>query len=88
MLGPGEGTNASGYSNPEFDDLLAQGLATQDRDARIAIYQQAQEIMIADLPIIPLYISNTYEGLNAEVEGFQHSLSGRLGSIRETWLNR
>ena len=88
MLGTGEGTNASGYSNPEFDDLLGQGLATQDRDARIAIYQQAQEIMIADLPIIPLYISNTYEGLNAEVEGFQHSLSGRLGSIRETWLNR
>jgi peptide/nickel transport system substrate-binding protein len=88
MLATGEGTNASAYSNPAYDDLLDQGLVTQDREERAAIYQQAQQIMIDDLPIIPLYISNTYEGLRADVEGFEHSLSGRLGGIRETWLNR
>lgn len=88
MLATGEGTNASGYSNPTFDDLLNEGLTTQDRDARAAIYQQLQQIMIDDLPIISLYTSNTYEGLRADVEGFEHSLSGRLGSIRSTWLNR
>jgi peptide/nickel transport system substrate-binding protein len=88
MLATGESTNASAYSNPKYDDLLDQALATQDRGERAAIYQQAQQIMIDDLPIIPLYISNTYEGLRADVEGFEHSLSGRLGGIRETWLDR
>lgn len=88
MLATGEYTNASSYSNPAYDELLDEGLATQDRDARAAIYQQLQQIMIDDLPIIPLYTSNTYEGLSADVEGFEHSLSGRLGSIRSTWLNR
>ena len=44
--------------------------------------------MIDDLPIIPIYTSNTYEGLRADVEGFEHSLSGRLPYIRTTWLNR
>lgn len=88
MLYTGEGTNASGYSNPAYDALLDEGLATPDRDARAAIYQQAQQIMIDDLPIIPIYTSNTYEGLRADVEGFEHSLSGRLPYIRTTWLNR
>ena len=42
--------------------------------------------MIDDLPIIPLYISNTYEAMTDAVEGFEHSLSGRIGSLRSTWL--
>jgi ABC-type transport system substrate-binding protein len=88
MLGTGEYTNPGKYSNPELDELLRQGLSTQNREERAAIYQQAQEIVIADVPVIPLYTSNTYEGLRVDVEGFEHSLTGRLTSLRSTWLNR
>jgi peptide/nickel transport system substrate-binding protein len=88
ILGTGEVTNASRYSNEAFDALLDDGLATQDRSARADIYQLAQQIAINDAPIIPLYTSNTYEGMSVEIEGFEHSLSGRLGSIRSTWINR
>ena len=86
ILGTGEPTNASRYSNAEYDALLDEGLATSDRDARAQIYQLAQQIAINDAPIINLYTSNTYEGMVTPGEGFQHSLSGRLGGRRSTRL--
>ena len=59
-----------------------------DRDSPALTPELAQQIAINDAPIIPLYTSNTYEGMSVEIEGFEHSLSGRLGSIRSTWINR
>ncbi len=86
MLGTGEYTNPGKYSNPEFDKLLQQGLETQDQEERAAIYQQAQQIIVDEVPVIPLYTSNTYEGLRTQVEGFEHSLTGRLTGLRSTWV--
>lgn len=88
MLGTGEFTNPGQYSNPELDDLLAQGIAVQDPAERAPIYQAAQQIVIDDAPVIPLFTSQTFEGLRADIEGFQHWLTGRLTGIRYTWLNR
>jgi peptide/nickel transport system substrate-binding protein len=88
MLGTGEYTNPGKYSNPELDELLAKGLATQDQEERAAIYQQAQQIVIDDAPVIPLYTSSTYEALRTDVKGFEHSLTGRLSGLRSTWLER
>jgi peptide/nickel transport system substrate-binding protein len=85
-LGTGETNNAAGYSNPELDDLLAQGLAEQDQEARVEIYQQAQQVIIDDAPWIALYTSNTYEGMRLNVRGYTHSLSGSLKSLAQTWL--
>jgi ABC-type transport system substrate-binding protein len=53
------GTNGSmqfmGYSNLELDAVLARGGATTDPVARTKAYFRAQEILAADLPIVPLY---------------------------------
>jgi oligopeptide transport system substrate-binding protein len=39
-----------GYSNPQVDALLDQADAELDPSARIALYQQAQDLIIADVP--------------------------------------
>lgn len=80
--------NAAGYSNPTLDELFEEGLREQDREARRAIYQQIQEIIIEDAPWIMLYTSNTFEGMAANVKGFTHSLSGSLHALRETWIEQ
>jgi len=50
------GTNASGYSNPEYDAACAAARqALPDEDAYTASHRQAQLIFAADLPAIPLY---------------------------------
>jgi peptide/nickel transport system substrate-binding protein len=88
MLRTGEYTNPGQYSNPALDQLLQAGIETQDPAARAPIYQEAQQLVIDDAPVIALFTSQTFEGLHADVEGFEHWLTGRLSGLRFTWLNR
>ena len=78
--------NTSGYANPEMDALIAEGLETQDLDARAEIYQRIQQLIIDDAPWVNLYTSSTYEGAHGSVQGFAHYQSGSLYSLRETWI--
>ena len=48
-------TNRGRYSNPKLDVVLEQALATVDDTARERLLQQATEIGIGDLGIIPLH---------------------------------
>jgi peptide/nickel transport system substrate-binding protein len=49
------GNNAGGYAVPDFDALIDLGAATEDGPERAAIYREAQERVLADLPLLPLY---------------------------------
>ncbi|HEY5636565.1 MAG TPA: ABC transporter substrate-binding protein [Burkholderiales bacterium] len=54
-------SNRGRYSNPEFDKVLAEALATVDDPKRKALLAQATEIAIEDVGIIPLhYQVNTW----------------------------
>jgi peptide/nickel transport system substrate-binding protein len=58
--GDGSG-NRGRYSNPEFDRLLRQALATVDDPAREALLRQATEVAMADMGVIPLFfLQNTW----------------------------
>lgn len=75
FLGPLYGTNASSndgdYSNPEFDALLKKALNTTDQDEANKLYNQAQEILLQDLPATPLWYSNVNGGSAEGVQGVQ-----------------
>jgi len=43
----------TGYSNPEFEALLKQGDEATSVDAGVAFYQQADDIVLEDMPVIP-----------------------------------
>jgi len=66
FLQPLYGTNASSndgdYSNPAFDKLLADGASASDATAATADYAKAQELLLKDLPAIPLWYSNVTGG--------------------------
>ena len=47
-------SNYYGYSNPKFDQLVAQGAAQSNADTSIKLYQQAEDILGQELPVIPL----------------------------------
>ena len=44
------GTNASGYSNPEVDDLFARAAIENDVAKRAALYSDVQKILAEDVP--------------------------------------
>ncbi|MGQ9553640.1 MAG: peptide ABC transporter substrate-binding protein [Anaerolineae bacterium] len=47
--------NHSRYANEEVDDLLAQAGLEMDQGRRYELYRQAERIILAEAPIIPLY---------------------------------
>jgi oligopeptide transport system substrate-binding protein len=61
----GAGSNYEGYSSPEFDALIREGSTAGDVDAATAKYQEAQELLLKDLPAIPLWYSNV-TGVSAD----------------------
>jgi oligopeptide transport system substrate-binding protein len=54
----GAGSNYEGYSSEEFDNLLDEGSVAPDVESATELYQQAQEVLLQDLPTIPLWYSN------------------------------
>ncbi|TFD82216.1 peptide ABC transporter substrate-binding protein [Cryobacterium fucosi] len=63
------GSNDGEYSNPEFDSLLARGSAEGDLAAANSDFQKAQEILLQDLPAIPLWYANVTGGVGLDVHG-------------------
>ena len=55
VLGTGGRENASGYTNPHFDDLVAAALRLADPAVRAKEFQQAERLALDDMPIIPLW---------------------------------
>jgi oligopeptide transport system substrate-binding protein len=55
LHGTGAGSNYTTYSNPAFDDLMAQGKAAGSLEEAISFYQQADDLVLEDMPIIPTW---------------------------------
>jgi ABC-type transport system substrate-binding protein len=47
-----EGRDDTAYDNPEVNDLLRQAMGEFDEEARLALYQQAHDLITADSPWI------------------------------------
>lgn len=64
--------NRWNYSNPELDEVLEAGRQESDEDAREEYYVEAQDILVNDLPITPLYYGELGPGVNTSlVEGVE-----------------
>ncbi|WP_407344331.1 ABC transporter substrate-binding protein [Pengzhenrongella phosphoraccumulans] len=65
------GSNDGRYSNPAFDALLTQGSAATSVDEANTFFDQAQEILLQDLPAIPLWYTNVVGGSSTEVSNVE-----------------
>ena len=55
LYGTNQSSNYFGYSNPDFDDLLAQGDSAATVEEAIGFYQQAEDVLAEDMVAIPLW---------------------------------
>lgn len=65
----GNGSNEGDYKNPKFDDLLKKAASAKPGEA-IKLYQQANEILLEDLPSVPLFYSNAKAVMVPTLKGF------------------
>ena len=72
----GKGSNDGDYKNPAFDKLLDEAAKASDLDAANKLYQQAEEILLNDLPAIPLYNSNANAVFGKSVKNVEPNWKG------------
>lgn len=60
-------SNYYGYANSAFDDLVAQGGAASSPAAAIKKWQQAEDILAKDMPVIPLRFGQNVYGHSERV---------------------
>ncbi|RPJ58137.1 MAG: hypothetical protein EHM12_08430 [Dehalococcoidia bacterium] len=55
------------YSNKELDNLLDKAAVEQDYDTRMGMYQQAEQMVVNDAPLMPLWFGRNYLLISPEV---------------------
>lgn len=67
------GANASGYSNPDFDETCSLILGNlPDQDSTLEAYQTVQQIFSEDLPVLPLFFRRQVIVYRSELSGFNN----------------
>ncbi|WP_370324419.1 ABC transporter substrate-binding protein [Euzebya sp.] len=75
--GTGGSSNNTGYSNPEVDSLIQEGLAAESTEEAIELWNQAEDLIIEDMPIIPMWFG-LVQGAHSEnvdnvtIDAFTH----------------
>ncbi|GAA1508111.1 ABC transporter substrate-binding protein [Sphaerisporangium rubeum] len=59
IFGSGASSNYSGYADKKFDDLLTQGDSASSIEEGIKFYQQADDLLLQEMPYIPVYFYQT-----------------------------
>ncbi|MBI2858953.1 MAG: peptide ABC transporter substrate-binding protein [Chloroflexi bacterium] len=68
--------NTGGYSNHQVDRLLDQAGVEQDQDARLKLYQQAEQLIVDDAAVLPLFFARSYVLVKPWVKGYSVSPLG------------
>jgi oligopeptide transport system substrate-binding protein len=68
------GQNDSGYSNPEYDKLVTASQSALDPQARMELLQQAERLMLTEMPIMPLYIYVRPRLIQPWIRGYESNI--------------
>jgi len=72
----GSENNIFEYSNPSLDALLDQAAIEQDVSLRLAMYQQAEQLVVDEAPCLPLFHGANYILVKPDVKDYELSPLG------------
>jgi len=81
------GSNRQGHNNPEYDELINNAESTMDPKVRQEYLYKAQEMLVEDVGIFPIYYEDKYQAYNKNrVKNVE--IQGGIGIINyENFLN-
>ena len=69
------GNNRTGWCNEEYDRLILEVAPSQSsHEQRLKIFQQAETILLEDMPIIPVYTYTSIKLLHPSVRNFDDNI--------------
>jgi oligopeptide transport system substrate-binding protein len=71
------GQNDPGYNSPEYDRLVAASQSELDVAKRAALLEEAERVLLADMPVIPLYHYVSQHLVKPWVGGYESNLMDR-----------
>ena len=74
MMVTGRGNNQTGWSNQEYDSLLVEAAKSTSQKQRFDFLYEAEEILMDELPIIPVYTYTRIYMLHESVKGWNPNL--------------
>lgn len=78
--------NNTGFSNAEYDRLVAEAGQEVDERKRIELLEQAERILMDELPIIPVYYYVSRNLVRPQVRNFYNNLQDSH-PIRALWID-
>jgi len=64
-------SNNFAYSNPELDALLEEAAVEQDTARRTELYQQAEQMILDDWVVVPLWHNREFSLVQTYVKGYE-----------------
>ncbi|MFC0265054.1 peptide ABC transporter substrate-binding protein [Alloscardovia macacae] len=72
----GKGLNNGDYKSAEFDGLMDKAAAQTSLNDAIKTYQQSEELLLKDLPVIPLWYDNVSAGATKQMKTVKFNYMG------------
>ena len=74
----GGGNNDTGFSNARYDELVAAAKVETDSAKRLEMLREAEDILMDEMPILPIYYYTTVTAMNENVKGVHISTLGKI----------
>jgi ABC-type transport system substrate-binding protein len=74
----GASSNYTGYASEEFDSLVEQGNTAASLEEGLQYYEQAQEVLAADMPHMPMFFQETQVAWSDRVSGVDINFSDEV----------
>ena len=81
------GNNHTGWHSAAYDQLLAEAAVTADPAARLEKLSAAETLLLAEVPIIPLYHYTNFYLVHPSVRGWSGNAIDRR-PLKQLWLER
>ena len=75
------------WYNDEFSDLVDKASATMDLEERVKLYQQAQEIMLEEYPVIPTLHREILNAKRSYVKGFNNNRTFESHILKDVYFD-
>ena len=82
----GGGNNRTGWCNEEYDRLILDvAPSMSSHSERLEVFQQAEKILLDDMPIIPIYTYTTVQLVDSSVKNFDANIMN-AASYKDLYL--
>jgi oligopeptide transport system substrate-binding protein len=68
------GNNRTGFSNAKYDELIIKASKEADKLKRMAYFQEAESILVDQVPVLPIYTFNWNRLVSTSVKGWEDNI--------------